>query len=131
MNNVNAAIGIEQMKYIDKLIDAHIANGEYYDKNINNSNVKIPRRIKDRKSSYWIYSVLVDNKQKFKDYLAKNGIASDVAHVRNDKYSCFKQFQTPQPGLDKFSAEMINIPVGWWLSKEDRNHIVSIVNKYK
>lgn len=131
MNNVNAAIGIEQMKYIDKLIDAHIANGEYYDKNINNPNVRIPRRIIDRKSSYWIYSVFVDNKLKFKNYLAKNGIASDVAHVRNDEYSCFKQFQTPQPGLDKFSSEMINIPVGWWLSTEDRNHIVNIINKYE
>lgn len=130
MNNVNAAIGIEQMKYIDGLIDAHIANGKFYDENINNPNVRVPRRVDNGESSYWIYSLLVDDKRKFKDYLADNGIAADVAHVRNDEYSCFKQFQTPQPGLDKFSKEMMNIPVGWWLSKEDRQHIVDIVNKY-
>lgn len=130
MNNVNAAIGIEQMKYIDPLIDAHIANGKFYDENINNPNVRVPRRVDNGESSYWIYSLLVDDKRKFKDYLADNGIAADVAHVRNDKYSCFKQFQTPQPGLDKFSKEMMNIPVGWWLSGVDRQYIVDVVNKY-
>lgn len=131
MNNVNAAIGIEQMKYIDGLIDAHIANGKFYDENINNPNVRVPRRVDNGESSYWIYSLLVDDKRKFKDYLADNGIAADVAHVRNDEYSCFKQFQTPQPGLDKFSKEMMNIPVGWWLSEEERQKIVDIVNNYK
>ena len=130
MNNVNAAIGIEQMKYIDKLIDAHIENGKYYDEKIKNPNVRIPRRVKDGNSSYWIYSVLVDDKIKFKDYLAENGIAADVAHVRNDEYSCFKEYKLRQPGLDTFSRQMMNIPVGWWLTQEQREHIVNTVNAY-
>ena len=130
MNNVNAAIGIEQMNHIDKLIEAHVDNGQYYDTNIKNPNVRIPRRPEYGKSSYWIYSVLVDDKQKFKDYLADNGIAADVAHVRNDQYSCFAEFQYDQPGLDKFSNQMMNIPVGWWLTEEQRSYIVDVVNKY-
>lgn len=130
MNNVNAAIGIEQMKYIDKLIDAHIENGKYYDEKIKNPNVRIPRRVKDGNSSYWIYSVLVDDKIKFKDYLAENGIAADVAHVRNDEYTCFKEYKLRQPGLDIFSRQMMNIPVGWWLTQEQREYIVNTVNAY-
>lgn len=131
MNNINAAVGIEQMKYIDGVIDAHIKNGKYFDANIKNPNVRVPRRVKDGEASYWIYSVLVDDKRKFKDYLADNGIAADVAHVRNDDYSCFKHFKTKQPGLDKFASQMMNIPVGWWLNEQDRNYIVEVVNKYQ
>ena len=92
--------------------------------------IRIPRRVKEGESSYWIYSVLVDDKRHFKEYLESNGIASDVAHVRNDDYSCFKQFRTPQPGLDKFSNQMINIPVGWWLDPNERDHIVKTLNRY-
>lgn len=131
MNNINAAIGLENLKYIDQVIDGHVDNGKFFDQNINNPLVKIPRRVSNGTSSYWLYSVLVENKQKFKEYLEKNGIASDVAHVRNDEYSVFHKFQTPLPGLDLFSKQMINIPCGWWLSKSDRDKIVEIVNNYK
>jgi hypothetical protein len=34
-------------------------------------------------------------------------------------------------GLDYFESRLLNIPVGWWLSEEDRNHIVEVVNNYE
>jgi len=131
MNNVNAAIGLENLKHVDFVIDGHVNNGKYFDEHINNPHVIIPNRVKDGASSYWLYSVLVEDKQKFKDYLEANGIASDVAHVRNDEYSCFEEFRLPLPGLDEFSRKMLNIPCGWWLSEEDRDKIVKVVNKYE
>lgn len=132
MNNINAAIGLEQLKHIDRLIDGHVENGKYYDKHINNPNVQVPRRVENGESSYWIYSVLVKNIQEFKDWLFLHGIASDVAHVRNDLYSVFKQFQEQEsPGLDYFAGRMINIPVGWWVTNEQRTHIVKVINQYE
>lgn len=131
MNNTNAVIGIEQLKYIDNLIDMHIDNAKYYDENINNSKIELLDRTPNAESSFWLYSILVEDKQKFKNYLEQNGIASDVAHVRNDEYSCFKQFRCEMKNLDYFASKMINIPVGWWVTKEDRGHIVKIINEYK
>ena len=131
MNNVNAAIGIENLKYIDNVIDGHVNNGKYFDENITNPNVTVPRRVTNGTSSYWLYSVLVEDKRKFQDYLKANGIAADVAHVRNDEYSVFESYRRSQPGLDEFSRKMINIPCGWWVTEEDRNKIVDVVNKYE
>lgn len=131
MNNVNAVIGLEQLKYIDGLIDEHIQNGLYYDKNIDNPNIEKLSRDKDSNSSYWIYSVLVEDRQHFKNYLENHNIASDVVHVRNDKYSCFEEFRCDMPGVDYFESRLLNIPVGWWLSNNDRKHIVDVVNKYE
>jgi perosamine synthetase len=130
MNNINASIGIEQMKYIDSLIDRHIENGKYYDQNIKNAKVSVLERNSDFKSSYWIYTILVDDRLQFKKYLEENGISSDVAHVRNDQYSCFKQFSLKNDSLEYFDNHQINIPVGWWLSKEDREHIATTINNY-
>lgn len=132
MNNVNAAIGLAQMRHIDDIISKHKTNGRYYDTHINDSShVKKLSRNKNSESSYWIYSILVEDIEKFKKHMLDRGISSDIVHVRNDKYSVFKEFRTSDlPGVDEFCSKMVNIPVGWWLSDEDLRSIVSAVNDY-
>ena len=45
--------------------------------------------------------------------------------------SVFKEFDRYSlPGIDEFTKHMINIPVGWWLTDEERNHIVDFVNNF-
>ena len=77
MNNINAVIGIEQMKSIDEIIATHKRNGSLLDKLISNANVQKLRRDNTSESSHWIYTVLVDDVSHFMRYLAENGIASD------------------------------------------------------
>ena len=132
MNNINAAIGLLQMETIDEVIDAHIANGKYYDGYIHNPKIEKLRRPTNTKSAFWIYSLLVDDPVKFKQYMTENGIATDVVHVRNDKYTIFENFRPSEPlkGLDHFASKLMHIPVGWWLSEDERNYIVYTVNNY-
>ncbi len=131
MNNINAIIGLEQMKRLDFVVGSHKKNGKLYDAKIHNPKITKLRRDPNAESSYWIYSLLVDDKEKFKQHLAKANIASDVVHVRNDRYSVFKDFkQQDLRGTDEFCNKMINIPVGWWLSDDDLDKIIDVVNNY-
>lgn len=132
MNNVNAAIGLEQLKYIDDIIRKHKENGLLYDNEIiNTKKVRKLKRVEHSKSSYWIYSLLVDDIERFKTHMQKYKISCDVVHVRNDKYSVFKRFRNEKtPGADEFCDHMINIPVGWWLTSIERNAIIHAVNEY-
>ena len=131
MNDINATIGIEQMKYLDFILKSHKKNGFFYDKHINNPKIKKLYRPLNCESSHWIYSLLVDNIEDFQKYMHENGIASAPVHVRNDKYSIFKAYKSDLPGCDEFCNHMINIPVGWWLTDDDVNKIVLAVNHYK
>ena len=132
MNNINAVIGLLQMKSIDWIIAEHKKNSDFYDKHISNGKVKLLRRPAESESSCWIYSLLVDDVKSFKNHMERNGVMCDAVHVRNDVYSVFSKFKDNNlPGVDEFTDQMINIPVGWWLSPEDRNNIVSLVNEYK
>ena len=62
---------------------------------------------------------------------AMANVPMDVSriHERNDKHSCVKQYKRKLPNLDKLVNQMICIPVGWWLSKEDREYIVSTIKE--
>ena len=131
MNNINAVIGIEQMKYVDFIVDSHVSNGKFYDQNISNKKVKTLTQLPKCESSYWIYSVLVEDRDNFKSYMLDNGIATDVVHKRNDSYSVFNKYRDPTlKGLEEFESKLMNIPAGWWLSEEDREKIVKVVNAY-
>ncbi len=131
MNNINAVIGLEQLKYVDFIINSHISNGKFFDQNISNKKVKKLTQSSKSESSYWIYSVLVEDRERFKKYMFDNGIATDVVHKRNDFYSVFKKYKDNSlKGLEEFESKLMNIPVGWWLSSEDREKIVNVVNAY-
>jgi len=131
MNNVNASIGLEQLKFIDALIDKHIENALYYDKHLDNSKITSMKRYADRVSSEWIYTILTEDREKLQKYLKKNGIASDRVHVSNDGYSAFdNRIKTDLNHTHSFDKQKLCIPVGWWVSPEERNHIVSALNDY-
>lgn len=132
LNNLASIIGIEQLKTIKKKINQHKLNGKYLDSNIKNPKIKLIHRLKNSESAYWIYSILVDNKNKFKKFINKKGIRCDEVSFRNDKYTIFKKYKrTPLPGTDYFDKHMINIPVGWWIDNKQIKYIANKINEYK
>ena len=48
---------------------------------------------------------------------------------RNDKYTIFNRFKKNLPNLDKFSKREINIPCGWWVTKNDREKILKLIKE--
>ena len=63
------------------------------------------------------------------DMMESKGIMVSRIHERNDKHSCVAKYKTKLPNLDKLVNEMICIPVGWWLTKEDREYIVKCIKE--
>lgn len=132
MNNISATIGLTQFNTLNKIISKHQYNSFFFDKNINNKKIIKFKKQTESTGSAWIYSLCVDNKIKFKKYLLLNKIACDEVHFRNDKYSVFKKFKPKKKlyGMDFLEKKMLNIPVGWWLTKKQLNYIVKIINQY-
>lgn len=132
MNNINACIGIEQLRYVDGIISAHRANGLRYDAGIDNPHITKLRREPGTVGAQWLYSVLVDDPGRFQEHMASQGVAADVVHVRNDRYSVFQRYSRfDLPGVDSFCSRLSNIPVGWWLSPDDVTTVITVCNSYR
>ena len=127
LNNIASRIGFEQMKHVEKIIKLHQRNGQFYDKFINNKKIKLIKKEKNLKSSYWLYSILV-MERKIRN-IWQNKIQCDEVSFRNDKYTVFKNLEKNSMALI-ILTHMINIPVGWWLSIKDVKMIKNIINQY-
>jgi dTDP-4-amino-4,6-dideoxygalactose transaminase len=133
MNDVNATIGLEQLKYVDSIIKAHKYNGAFLTdalKSVHSVEIcEIPLYID---SSFWFYTIKLDNQEhraKVNEGLAVHGIGSGISHTRNDKYSIFKEYSTELPGVTEFDNRKLNIPCGWWVTEQDLEVIVKTLKK--
>ena len=130
MNDVCAVIGMENFKHLDNIIFKHKENAAYYDKHLQNvDGVTLLKREEGFESTFWIYSMLVENREGFYKWMKECGIAASQVHERNDKHSCMSEFKSNLPNLDKTIGKVVNIPVGWWVTNEQREYIVNCIKK--
>ena len=130
MNDVCATVGIENLKHADELIKKHQANAAYYDKHLKDiKGVTLLDRHEGHESAFWIYTMLVDDREGFYKWMKKCNIVVSQVHERNDKHTAVKEFRSNLPTLDKTIGKIVSIPVGWWVTKEQREYIVDCIKK--
>lgn len=128
MSDVSAAIGIEQLKYVEGILARGRANAAFYIERLAGlKSVKLLKYQADRLSSYWLFTIRVRDRDGFQAFMAKNGVMVSRVHVRNDKHTAYKAFLRNLPGVDEFDREQVSIPVGWWVTPEDREKIASLI----
>jgi len=130
MNDVCATVGIENLKHADEIISKHQSNAAFYDKHLKDvKGVTLLERHPDRSSAYWIYSLLVDNRDSFMKHMKNCNIVVSQVHERNDKHTCVSEYKSALPVLDKTINKVVSIPVGWWITEEERQYIVDCIKK--
>ena len=131
MNDIAACIGLAQFPYIESLLEKRLENADFYYQELDKlKRLSLLERFNDRNSAYWLFTVRVDKQVDFIQHLQANGVAASIVHSRNDQHTLFSNYNSQDlPGLDKFCREMVCIPVGPWLSPENRQQIVEIIKK--
>jgi dTDP-4-amino-4,6-dideoxygalactose transaminase len=130
MNDINATIGIHNLPHLEYVLSRCKANAGYYNERLAGvSGVKLMENKKDRESSYWLYTLKVERRDDFMQYMKECNIMVSRVHERNDIHSCVKEFKTELPNLDRLVKEMICIPNGWWITEEQRGYITECIKK--
>jgi len=125
MTDIDASIGLVGLKDFDKNFKRRKKIVAYYNKHIVNPLVKkIP-------SGNWLYMVLVNNRDGFAYYLKKNGIETNVAHIRNDIFKVFGGKRQNLPNMNGIEFQYLCIPLHPNLTPKDIKHICNIINQWK
>jgi dTDP-4-amino-4,6-dideoxygalactose transaminase len=129
MNDISATIGLANLSLLDDTLSTHKDNAAYYNKRLRGiPGVTLLRNDAWVKSSYWLYTIRVQRREDFMRMMKEKGVEVSRVHERNDKHSCVKEFAALLPNLDVVCKDMICIPVGWWITEEDREYIVDCIN---
>jgi len=132
MNDIAATIGIANLDLAQAAVLAHRANAQRYFEAF--CPLAGPRLVPPPwhpGSSWWLYTVLVEDRPGFQRYMAEQGIETSQVHRRNDEHPAFPQ-RSPVSlsGLDHFSARQVSIPVGWWVTPEQIDYVIGAVRDW-
>lgn len=127
MNNFNAAIGLAHLKETDKILNHYRDNHELYSKLLKNcGSTKVLQ--KKTGDTIWLETILTDKRDQIAEALNKEGIETNVVHIRSDVYSIFKPFVFGKfPTMDKYELKYLVLPNHMFIGKEEIIKICSIV----
>jgi dTDP-4-amino-4,6-dideoxygalactose transaminase len=126
MNEFSAAIGLQQLKKVDKLnkIRRKIAKKFY-----NEINIKSKMQFNEN-CSYHLYWILVKNRDKLRKILLKEGIETGTHYKPIHKFTMYNK-KISLPNTEYAAKSIITLPTHPNLTKNDLDKIIKIINKYK
>lgn len=134
INDITSAIGIEQLKKVDKFIKKRKIIWSIYQRELKNiKSLRLPPNPPDYcQSSYYFYWIQVTNEKQqlsLADYLVKNDIYTSFRYYPLHLINYYKSEQK-LPNSEKIAMTTLNIPFHQNLSDRDIEQIVSAIKKW-
>lgn len=126
MNDVAASIGLANLPHMARVVSLHRQNAAWYAQALQGAPGIVPPE-PDPSASWWLYTLLVDDRASLIGHLASRGIAASPVHRRNDAHPAYHFPNGALPGVDHFAEHEVAIPVGWWVGEQDREKIAGAV----
>ncbi len=128
MNDISATIGLANLPLLEDTLEKHRANAAFYNQELTGvDGVTLLENREGFDSAYWIYTIRVEDRDGFMKMMKSKDIEVSRVHNRTDLHSCVSEYRALLPNLDVVSEDMICIPIGWWITEEDRQKIVDCI----
>ena len=130
-NDIQAAIGIEQLKKIDKQIKKRKKIHDLYSCELKNY-VDVPLPLDSIKtSSYYMYHIQTPYRDELASFLREKGIYTTFRYYPLHKVKYFKQYTTDLPNTEYITKNTICIPIHQSLTKKEVNYIIKSIKNFK
>jgi dTDP-4-amino-4,6-dideoxygalactose transaminase len=130
LTDLPAALGLANLPHARWIVSRHRENAAFYDRALKGiPGVTLPPP--DEGCSSWLYSLLADDRDGFQARMTEQSVATSQVHAPNTKHTAFRRAALnaaePLPGVEAFGSRQVAIPVGWWLTSEDRERVAEAV----
>ena len=130
LSHLSGNVGAAQMAHLPATIARYQENGLYYDARLAEvPGITVLERLPASRSAYWVYTFLARERDQLLQRLRQQGVYASKVHLRNDLYTCFGNERIALPGVDYFSAHCLSIPCGPWVTEQDRERIVGLIQE--
>ena len=130
-NAIMAAIGLVQLKYLDRDNIRRREIVKMYNKAFeSNPKIQIVKAPFEDECSFHIYELIVPDREGLLSELATNNIYGGVHYRDNTEYSMYSYAMGTCPKAHEMSEHLITLPLQLWLTNEDVLRIIMVVNNY-
>jgi len=135
MSNITAALGIAQLKKINKIIEMRRKNAEYLTARLKREIKEIitPNLLKDYYHVYQMYTIMVDNRDELMKHLADMGIMTKVYFQPVHLTHFYKNelgYTCKLPVTEEISTQVLTLPMYTTLTKEEIDYIVEEIKRF-
>jgi dTDP-4-amino-4,6-dideoxygalactose transaminase len=132
-NNISAAIGLRMLGQINSRLQHHRKLAGLYDEMLARvPGLRIGIRPNGSRPNFWLYTILVENREGLLSKLHSAGIHAATPHKRNDELLAAwngAARATELKGLKEFSQQYLCLPIGSWMQSGDVERICRIVKE--
>ena len=139
LNDIQASLGISQLKKINLFLRERRKIKKYYDKYLKLHPLILPCEKKYAKSSWHLYPVLIDNKKsnknknEFLEYLRKHNIFLNTHYIPIHTHPYYEKIGFKKTDFKNsvfFYNNAISLPIYVGLNIKDLKYIISIIFKF-
>lgn len=132
LNDINAAIGLEQLKRFDSFLQRRREIARRYDKAFAGLEGLTLRRQYLERTCPFFYVVRVRNHRR--DHLMRclkdRGIASGVHYIPNHLHRLFTESHTSLPVAERLYSEMLTLPLFYEMTDEQIDTVIAAVREF-
>ncbi len=130
MNDISAAIGLVQLSKVDGFIEKRKKFYNWYNEAFSDLPITLPPALNDNtESSYYLYCIFTENRDKLAKHLKDNGIYSTFRYYPLHKISKYGS-TSPCPQAEEIAEKCLCLPLHQGLSSEDLTHVASTMIKF-
>lgn len=130
IDDIRASIGIVQLSKLKKDITQREKIRKMYIKCIKElENVNIPFNDFNGRSSNYIFPILVNNRDKVRNYLSKKGIQTSIHYQPVHRFKIYKDYYSKLPITDNVAGRLITLPMYSSLKKNEIAYIVKCLSE--
>jgi len=132
MSNINAAIGLEQLKKLNLFIERKREIVKQYDAAfVSMKGIKILENdYKETAQFCYIIRILDGKRDKLMEYLKNEGVGSGVHYIPNHLQPFFKAYATKLPITEMLGEEIITLPLYFNMTDKDIALVIKSVKEF-
>jgi len=131
MNDLSAAIGLAQLKKLDRMRKRRAEIVERYVKGIKDcKNVRpgLPYDAKD--SSYWIFMVRTKERDRFIVYMKGRGVSTGVHYMPLTMHPLYVKYDADLPVTKRIWREFVTLPLFPDLTDEEVDYVIACIREF-
>ena len=135
LTDIQASLGISQLKKVDRFIKIRNNISKIYSKELKNLPIKLPTLSRENYSSFHLYVIYLKNKNRDLLYkeLLKKGFKTNVHYIPIYEHPYYKKFNFNKKNFSNnqsYFKNAISLPIFPNLLKKDINKIIKIIKDF-